>query len=476
MNAHSFRIRFILFGRTYFKDGSSIEDKLFGLTESFPNLTTLVRHDYFPVRHEYFHLNVAIQKAPLLRVVRGYQVCYVILEDTPRTWQVIDTYDQLDDILPFLVQQSSLREVRFFGDTWLSDTSSTPSQDYEANFTPLDLTTLHLPSKRLSFFSIPSTLSDFYLYGVFSTICSAIPFLSQMPQLKVLSIAVEVGGPSNSELTLAPCSASVVEIRTGDLYKSENDSFHTLLEIFPAITPLVRRLILTFDNYPENFNLPHNHGLHHLEVLHLICAHNPSKSNISPEEPIYVPPSVIKVGTTAIGNFFNRLVPASVEELEIEPYYGGSYSLNNFPHVSRWITLRSLTLLGYIGSFQDLHLPNLVTLSLQRVSRRDVTKFCQQLAIYRLFPSLTHIILPVLPDWDIFFIMLEHRNLARTQGMAPITRVELPAICPPSIRRLLVDLVQGRQVPRPSNFALSFAGHVEQLCDPLLWGYFTTIS
>lgn len=364
----------------------------------------------------------------------------------------------------------SLREVKFFGDSLSAEASSPTYRESEVNFASLTLTTLHLSVTGLSFTSIPSTLSNLKLGGVFSSICNAVPFFSQMPRLQNLRIELFTGSPNNSELLFEPCSASEVYISVGDLYERERDSYEALWKIFPAAIPLARRLTISFDRYPEGFNILTHFKLLHLEVLGIDCLdYTPqTKSNISTEEPLYVPPSVIRFVTSADIIFLRKQMLRSVEELEIQGSSTG-YSIQETPPLSQWTTLRSLSLSNFRGSFRDISLPNLATLTLsERLSAysKPITGFCQQLAVSsQNYPSFKHLKTQICPEWDILVIMLERRNLIQNQGAARVTRIELPPICPPQIRRLLIDLVQRRRVSRPSNFSLSFAGILDEFWD-----------
>lgn len=475
INANSSRIHLIHLGLRYGNDGARYENKLFDQTEFFPSLVTIIGYGIWgrtDGQRSSFNLRTVIQKAPLLKVVQGYEIPLDILRETRQKWSILDLKVPPETALPFLVQQPSLRDVRFIKDRPLDNAPLNSYKESKVNFASLSLTSLYLEDfNRLSFTSIPSTLSCFDLYGVFSTICTAVPFLSHMPRLQTLRVEIAVGSPSNNALLFEPCSASVVIIVASELYERERDSYDALWRIFPAVIPLVRRLTFAFHSYPRGFNIPTEYKLDRLEVLDFSCLDYTlqTKDDFSLEEPLYVPPSVIKVEVSGTLNFRHRLGSTSVEELEMS----GTlvyYTLDDIPRFSQWTVLRSLSLsTSFSGSFRDISLPNLVTLTLSGPysnHSKPVTDFCKQLAVLsENYPSFRHLKAEACPEWDILFIMLERRNLIRRKEVARITSIELPVICPPGIRRLLTELIRGETVTRPSNFALSFAGNLDAFWD-----------
>jgi hypothetical protein len=136
----------------------------------------------------------------------------------------------------------------------------------------------------------------------------------------------------------------------------------------------------------------------------------------------------------------------------------------------QWINLRSLKVNCTGQSFENFSLPYLskIVLSVHWPQSRDpITQFCQQLALsVHNCPALQHIGFQICPEWDILIEMLERRNFIQDQGIARIIRIDLPAYCPRQIRRLIIELVQGRRVVRPSNYELSLAANIDVLCDP----------
>ncbi|PVF92880.1 hypothetical protein CPB86DRAFT_688451, partial [Serendipita vermifera] len=81
------------------------------------------------------------------------------------------------------------------------------------------------------------------------------------------------------------------------------------------------------------------------------------------------------------------------------------------------------------------------------------------------YPSLEELDFGECPEWDIFAIMLERRNLLASRSVARITELTIYSPCSPQIYRVISQLVLGKWTERPSNSELSMAGNAEIILD-----------
>ncbi|PVG04316.1 hypothetical protein CPB86DRAFT_693954 [Serendipita vermifera] len=88
----------------------------------------------------------------------------------------------------------------------------------------------------------------------------------------------------------------------------------------------------------------------------------------------------------------------------------------------------------------------------------------------RQFPSLESIAFRHFPEWDIFFIMLERRNLHHSGKVSPIEKIQLPSYYPRFLFTPMHDLICGKFPIRPSNYDLSVAGNTDVLGDKSISG------
>jgi hypothetical protein len=110
-------------------------------------------------------------------------------------------------------------------------------------------------------------------------------------------------------------------------------------------------------------------------------------------------------------------------------------------------------------------------ISVNIYSRRDpsddpITRFCRNFAMDpSQLPALENLGLVQLPEWDIFFIMLERRNIPKMKGIAKLRKITIPSHYPKELSGPMRDLIRGRFATRPSNWDLSLAGQLDLLED-----------
>ncbi|PVG01489.1 hypothetical protein CPB86DRAFT_794868 [Serendipita vermifera] len=107
---------------------------------------------------------------------------------------------------------------------------------------------------------------------------------------------------------------------------------------------------------------------------------------------------------------------------------------------------------------------SLKKVSIQRLynDSNRVTSFIKDIACSpESYPSLEELDFEECPEWDIFIIMLERRNLLASRGVARINKLTIPESCPLWIHQI---------IKRPANRELSMAGNAEIILDLSLPG------
>lgn len=167
-------------------------------------------------------------------------------------------------------------------------------------------------------------------------------------------------------------------------------------------------------------------------------------------------------------NLHSRLVPQLyhplVETLELYQQYpdDSRIDLTGWPQLLKLTSTDNLFTWNYATNKHLRH----ITLKSGTNSWRNTLEFIQQLALCpNVLPALESLDLSQVPDWDIFFIMLERRNIFADLTISRIRRVKLPWRCPPSLRLPIKELLGGRLVKRPSNYELSIQGNLERILD-----------
>jgi hypothetical protein len=95
-----------------------------------------------------------------------------------------------------------------------------------------------------------------------------------------------------------------------------------------------------------------------------------------------------------------------------------------------------------------------------------ITRFCRNFAMNPSeLPALENLCLYQLPEWDIFFIMMDKRNVMKTQEVSKLKNIKLPNWYPKELLWPICELIRGKFATRPSNWDLSFAGNLELLED-----------
>jgi hypothetical protein len=139
----------------------------------------------------------------------------------------------------------------------------------------------------------------------------------------------------------------------------------------------------------------------------------------------------------------------------------------------KWPSLISLTIpASHLGVQKDafIFLRNLgITDTVGSIgidgTNGSVTRVCRDLAVNPTWlPALEHLQVYQLPEWDIFFIMLDRRNITG-KPTTPLRMVSLPHFYPKELFGPIHSLLQRKFPRRPSNYDLSLQGSMELLCD-----------
>ncbi|PVF97491.1 hypothetical protein CPB86DRAFT_874109 [Serendipita vermifera] len=182
-------------------------------------------------------------------------------------------------------------------------------------------------------------------------------------------------------------------------------------------------------------------------------------------------------------NYFAKLSSSTAQRLTISSQiYLPRTPSDGLPyHIEpdKWPALMSLTipvsnLTGRIGAFPSLRNLSLrVSFSNMEGTEGIITRFCRNFAMNPTwFPALEHLRLFQLPEWDIFFIMLERRNITVRSEVTPLKIVTLPDFYPKELFEPIQSLIQGKFPTRPSNYNLSLSGNIEIICNSEVPGCF----
>jgi hypothetical protein len=141
-------------------------------------------------------------------------------------------------------------------------------------------------------------------------------------------------------------------------------------------------------------------------------------------------------------------------------------------HPNLWPSIESLRIpvASILGSDMNFsYLRELTLITIPSSIDLNMTRFCSILALDpSKCPALENLTLRQCPEWDIYFIMLENRNLRGSHGAKSFKMLGLPACSPPHLHRHLCDIIKGKVPRRPSNFELSFLGSMEMVLDPTM--------
>jgi hypothetical protein len=156
----------------------------------------------------------------------------------------------------------------------------------------------------------------------------------------------------------------------------------------------------------------------------------------------------------------NRLSPvvALEEQIDLRAWP----SLETISLYKNWVqwgqySLASLTSVTIWRSIQEVDRDKVVD---------NVTCFVREIACRpESYPSLEDIHLGTYPEWDIFFIMLERRNLLSSPSIKRIKKLSLPSALPHKIYQIIGDLIRCKWSDRPSNRELSVSGNARTILD-----------
>ncbi|PVF97490.1 hypothetical protein CPB86DRAFT_785793, partial [Serendipita vermifera] len=199
------------------------------------------------------------------------------------------------------------------------------------------------------------------------------------------------------------------------------------------------------------------------------------RSSPSKMEPITLSNSIEKLYVSAplYSDYFSGLSSPAVHHLVISSRLFMIKTAENNPlyHIEpeKWPALTSLTIPDSHLRIQGDAFIFLRALTITESCATRVTRICRDLAMHPTWlPALDHLQLFQLPEWDIFFIMLERH-------VTPLKAISLASSYPKELFGPIHSLLQGKFPSRPSNYDLSLSGNMELLCDNSITGCFLCI-
>jgi hypothetical protein len=172
-------------------------------------------------------------------------------------------------------------------------------------------------------------------------------------------------------------------------------------------------------------------------------------------------PYLISLITNIPLAMLNPLHSSAVERIQ---YLGPMLLMTE---LNEWREVRSLEIRFYIEdlSFDKFSLPHLRRF----IIGENSTDLCHHLALHpHSCPMLEDLELRSIPEWDIFFIMLERRNLSQ-YPVVPLAQVTLPSICARYIRRPIRQVIRGTMPIRPPYYDLSIHRMQADLVNPEMY-------
>ncbi|PVF92485.1 hypothetical protein CPB86DRAFT_717388 [Serendipita vermifera] len=241
----------------------------------------------------------------------------------------------------------------------------------------------------------------------------------------------------------------------------------------PATEPIKLSIIV-----PPPFLSYALEGWERLETINIFCYNAIADVNTPPKD---IPTTVKRFSLFGLKNVPFIIFSSSAEAFCCRTD-SSSPSANVHKPVlnpTQWSALRTLDIHGDIFSWKNSSVLHLKTIILRKRSGfgdvdNGVTSFVHAVACHSdYYPSLEEIVLEECPEWDILMIMLERRNLLASPPIKPIKKITLPSICPPNIRRIIIDILKGKWPQRPSNKDLSPTSCVKSILDLTLPGCYT---
>jgi hypothetical protein len=402
----------------------------------------------------------------------------------------IITFEGFSEIVPLLIGTPGVRKVSFQGGSpddkadsleALFDAASNCSPQwtsltYHSPLHPFPTPLLH----RLPLLTNLDIVTDFQtikaVFGVLHRLSNLTTFKSK--------VFVPSGDALTPPETISPnyniSSLDVViqyTFRSRQFPLEGNDSVHPsqkegiIAQMFLTAMPVTDNIKLSISAPPPflSFVLV---GWSKFQSLHLSCTNARAVTTVPLQD---IPTTVKHFSLDGVYDMASVLFSSSAEVFRCGT---DSMRLSATMHIDKpvlrpnqWLSLRILDVFGDIFKWEKSSLPCLSTVTIRDrtaayLTDNEVTSFIHALArCPDHYPFLEEIILDECPEWDIFIIMLEYRNLLVAPGIKPIRKVVLPCTCPLIIRRVIGDILKGKWSQRPSNKDLSLAGNAETILD-----------
>jgi hypothetical protein len=309
----------------------------------------------------------------------------------------------------------------------------------------------------------------------FSTLGDLLIRIHQFPMLKMLEISVQVPPYLDESFPLdtkVQSSQSIQNLNIhADLSEEEPDlcvpqNYKPLHKVISKCLASIKAMKVAWFDLSLPSQILQRDSFPLLEELDITIHRERRLESIKA-----VPSSVRQLKLRGLLQHWCELSSSSVEDLSL--YESDIYDAKHlsFNH-SKWTSLKRLS----IDSKQLIEQPTsfslvtelvlLTSTSREEAEDSSTTKFCKILALDpSQFPSLNSLVLSRFPEWDIFLIMLERRNLRYSGRVSPIEKIQLPSYYPRYLFSPIHDLLCGRFPTRPSSYDLSLAGNIAILGD-----------
>jgi hypothetical protein len=442
------------------------------ILDSFPDLSSLESFAYRVEGDGGSELGSVLLQAPKLRSLKGVKLLNDQAEPPSLDWsQDLETPDPFVEVIPVLYRYRSLRRVIF------SATLTGPSQivRLKERFNVINQPALLWNVLRIEqgivegidqiMRGISSTLVELKLSMSWDMLPEFIICFSDAKRLESLSLTFPC--PFAYGFETLPSSLPMLYLHTlrlvlGDhsLYQKINPQ--NLLSIkgaddclFDALTtwaPFVKNLnIFTCTGRPSCHLYAES-----LRNLENYSIQSWTSATGEGEQDRTIKLQAVKdLRFTGYDVFFVKLdcpslvrVKSDITNRSIEGFIlNDALRMNPAP----WQTVQHIELSDFRLTWWEVPLPNLETITVS-YSRQLIQALANQPTA---FPSLHHLRLRQVPNWDILFILLERRNFRIDREVSMIKTLSLPSLPSPAILHPLVDRLRGLYSPRPSNFEIS---------------------
>jgi hypothetical protein len=395
----------------------------------------------------------------------------------------IYTYERIDAIFPILETLKDLKRVVFWNDHDVDDVDGhSPSRESPPSPNPLHWRSFayHCSEPKLSISILRRLLSltSLEFVGDFRLLSDTIGILHGFQNLKRFAthLSLDRKEEQNLPILILPCPtlrSLVITVHHRDQPAPDQinnerallRTYRTLQGMLSNSMPNIEYLYLSSNEAKCATSFINSAAFPMLKDIHFYG----SGATVTPVlTAAHVPSSAKSLLLVCTADIFHALASKTVDSLVWRNHPRGDLMETMDPLA--WPTIKKLethsTSVRWDGiGFESLRVLEL-SVSMDRTIDNSITSFFRDLAYHpSSYPSLETIVLPECPEWDIFAIMLERRNLLTDPSVKPISNVDFPFPLPRHIDSFVRNLLAGKWTTRPSNFSLSLAGNLEIILD-----------